>query len=62
MKYYGYTEEGFNKMVTLLNQISVTGINQTDAFHEATAILRKPVLINADEKEAKENGKAIRKD
>ena len=56
MDYYGFTEEQFNKMISLFNTISVTSINQIDAFHEATSILRKPFKINVKEEGVKEDG------
>lgn len=61
MEYYGFTEEQFNRMIALFNQISVTGINQADAFHEATNILRQPAKIKVNQEEVKEDGKEIRK-
>lgn len=47
MKYYGYTKEDLDKVLRLLNKISVTGMEQIDAYSEATAILRQPAIIDA---------------
>ena len=60
MKYYGFTEEQHNAVIKLLNTISVTGINQIDAFHEATSIFRQPFGIDVGEE--KEDGEEIHKD
>ena len=51
MKYYGYTKEQIDKTIALLNTISITGIGQIDAYHEATSILRHPSEIDVPEKE-----------
>jgi hypothetical protein len=60
MDYYGFTEEDFNKMISLFDKISVTGINQIDAFHEATKILRSPCKIHADQKkEGAKDGQSV---
>jgi hypothetical protein len=59
MKYYAFTEEQHSKIIKSLNTISVTGINQNDAFHEATDILRKPALIETEEVD--NDGKEIHK-
>lgn len=61
MKYFGYTKEQMDKVMQLLNTISVTGLQQVDAYHEATKILRHPVDIDVPE-EVKEDGKEIHKD
>lgn len=58
MEYYGFTNEQYSKVISLLNTISVTGINQIDAFSEATKILRAPMLINAKEGD-KQDGEEI---
>ena len=50
MKYYGYTKEDLDKVLRLLNKISVTGMEQIDAYHEATTILRQPIEIDVPEK------------
>ena len=60
MKYYGYTKEQIDRMTFLLNGISVTGMVQIDAFHEATTILRHPAEINVTE-EGDKDGKEIHK-
>ncbi len=62
MKYYGYTKEQIDKMVTCLNSISVTGMAQNDAFHEATGILRYPMEIDIPEKGENGDGEEIHKD
>jgi len=61
MKYYGYTKEQLDKMIALLNTISVTGMAQIDAYREATAILRQPAEINVEEG-VKKDGEEIHKD
>ena len=53
MKYYGYTKEQIERMIFLFNTISVTGLAQIDAYHEATTILRHPSEIDVPEKEQK---------
>jgi hypothetical protein len=53
MKYYAFTEEQHGAIIKNLNSISITGINQIDAFHEVTNILRNPFGIDIEE--AKEN-------
>ena len=58
MKYYGYTKEQIDRMMFLLNTISVKGMEQIDAYHEATAILRRPSEINVAE-EGEKNGQSI---
>ena len=60
MKYYGFTEEQHNNIIKNLNMISVTGINQIDAFHAATSILRQPFGIDVEEE--RDNGEEIHKD
>ena len=50
LKYYGYTKEQIERMIFLLNTISVTGLAQIDAYHEATTILRHPSEIDVPEK------------
>ena len=55
-KYYGYSKEQVDKILFLLDKISVTGFAQVDSFAEATKILRQPKEINV-EKEKKEGDK-----
>lgn len=62
MKYYGYTKEQIDKMMTLLNTISVTSMGQMDAFCEATTILRHPMEMNVAQEGGKEDGEEICKD
>ena len=50
MKYYGYTKEQIDRMMFLLNTISVKSMEQIDAYHEATTILRHPSEIDVPEK------------
>ena len=50
MKYYGYTKEQIDRMIFLLNGISITSLGQIDAYHEATTILRHPSEIDVPEK------------
>ena len=50
MKYYGYTKEQLDRMMFLFNTISVKSMEQIDAFHEATTILRQPAEIEVPEK------------
>jgi hypothetical protein len=47
--------------MSLLNTISVTGVNQIGAFHEATEIFGKPAIINCAE-EGANDGKEIQPD
>jgi len=51
MKYYGYTKEQIDRMIALLNTISITSLPQIDAYYEATSILRHPSEIDVPEKE-----------
>jgi hypothetical protein len=60
--YYGFTEENFNKMISLFDKVSITGINQNDAFHEATSILQKPFKIRAEQKGVKQDGQSVQPD
>lgn len=62
MKYYGYTKEQLDKMIALLNTISVTSMTQIDAFHEASTILRHPMEINIPQEGENNHGKEIHKD
>ena len=57
MKYYGYTKEQLDKMMLLLNTISVIGMEQIDSFHEATTILRRPMEIDVPDGEIQKNTK-----
>lgn len=57
MKYYGYTKEQIDRMMLLLNTISVTSMEQIDNFHEATTILRRPMEIDVSDGEIQENTK-----
>ena len=50
MKYYGYTKEQINRMMFLFNTISIKSMEQIDAYHEATTILRQPIEIDVPEK------------
>ena len=50
-KYYGYSKEQLDKVLFLLDKISVKGFNQIDSFADATRILRQPKEINVVEKE-----------
>lgn len=50
MKYYGYTKEQIDRMMFLLNTISVTSMEQIDNYHEATTILRHPFEIDVPDK------------
>lgn len=60
MKYYGYTKEQLDRMVKAFNMIEVKGLDQIDAFHEATTILRHPVEIIGETKEgAKQDGQSV---
>ena len=59
MKYYGYTKEHIDKMMALFNMISVTGMGQIDAYHEAITILRHPAEINTAQKEGESDGQSI---
>jgi hypothetical protein len=52
MKYYAFTEEQYQAVIKSLNTISVTGINQNNAFHEATSILTQPTGIDTGEEKA----------
>jgi hypothetical protein len=59
MKYYGFTKEQLDKMISALNTIGVTSMAQNDAFHEATTILRHPIIINTPEEGEKKDGEEI---
>lgn len=50
MKYYGYTKEQIDRVIFLLNTISITTLAQIDVYHEATSILRHPSEIDVPEK------------
>ena len=60
MKYYGFTEEQYRDIVTILNRLPVSGMDAVATFAEATAIIRQPVMINVDE-EVQSDGKEIHK-
>lgn len=54
MDFYGFTEEQFNRMISLFKHIGVTGMDQIDDYHEAITILRHPTKFNVKE-EVKED-------
>ncbi len=60
---YGFTEADYRMIISSLNGIAVIGMDQIDAFHMATEILRKPMKINATiTEEVKKDGEEIHKD